>query len=136
MADRGMNPFVKAFWNFVRTLKPSRLIGSRPEFIGSDHLGNKYFEIKNDINRNSKTVRYFQSTSIDNWDDLPPEWNAWLRMRRQDPPTIEESMRNLQRIKKFQSQQKSSSETKIDPESTVFPKFDEYEQSPGSKYKP
>lgn len=47
MADRGMNPFVKAFWNFVRTLKPSRLIGSRPEFIGSDHLGNKYFEIKN-----------------------------------------------------------------------------------------
>ena len=107
------------------------------------------------INRNSKTVRYFQSTSIDNWDDLPPEWNgkyyfdlidfliyfqfpfnfkAWLRMRRQDPPTIEESMRNLQRIKKFQSQK--SSETKIDPESTVFPKFDEYEQSPGSKYKP
>lgn len=55
-------------------------------------------------------------------------------MRRQDPPTIEESMRNLQRIKKFQSQK--SSETKIDPESTVFPKFDEYEQSPGSKYKP
>ena len=65
---------------------------------------------------------------------FPFNFKAWLRMRRQDPPTIEESMRNLQRIKKFQSQK--SSETKIDPQSTVFPKFDEYEQSPGSKYKP
>lgn len=48
MSDRGLSPFVKAFVYFLRTLKPSRIIGTpRAQFIGSDHLGNKYFEIKN-----------------------------------------------------------------------------------------
>ncbi|OTF74278.1 hypothetical protein BLA29_001643 [Euroglyphus maynei] len=135
MSDRGMNPFIKAFFNFVRTLKPARIIGSRPQLIGVDHLGNRYFEIKNDINRNLKTVRYFESPNIDHWDELPPEWNAWLRMRRMDPPTIEESMRNLQRIEKFKSKS-SENQDHQQKGKTDFPKFDEYEQKPGSKYKP
>ncbi|KAH7641315.1 hypothetical protein DERF_001125 [Dermatophagoides farinae] len=142
MSDRGLSPFIKAFVYFVRTLKPSRIIGTpRAQFIGSDHLGNKYFEIKNDPNRNSKTIRYFKSVNIDDWDELPPEWNAWLRMRRLDPPTMEESMRNLQRIQKFKKSSEIISSKDIggrgghEPQ-TNFPKFHEYEQNPGSKYKP
>lgn len=66
---------------------------------------------------------------------------AWLRMRRLDPPTMEESMRNLQRIQKFKKSSEIISSKDIggrgghEPQ-TNFPKFHEYEQNPGSKYKP
>lgn len=56
---------------------------------------------------------------------------AWLRMRRLEPPSVEESMASLKRIenlkKKYGKEEITSSGN--------FPQFPEYEDIPGSKYK-
>lgn len=44
MTPRGMNPFVRAFVLFVRSLRPSVARTPRSDLVGTDHLGNKYFE--------------------------------------------------------------------------------------------
>lgn len=44
MAERGLNPFVKAFIYFARSLKPSFIRNPPAKLVGTDHLGNKYYE--------------------------------------------------------------------------------------------
>lgn len=53
MSQRGMNPWVKAFVNFIRSLNPVYYSGKtrKGKFIGKDHLGNEYFEIKEAIGK-------------------------------------------------------------------------------------
>lgn len=103
MAERGWNPFVKAFVYFVRSFKPSYW-RRREVLVGKDHLGNQYFEIKAGNSCFLKTVvfslflsngnisfflvkdpsrgirkptRSFVPPHPDDWDvPLPPEWNG------------------------------------------------------------
>lgn len=44
--ERGMNHFVRALVLFFRSLKPSVIRNPRSDIVGTDHLGNKYFEIQ------------------------------------------------------------------------------------------
>lgn len=46
MSQRGMNPWVKVFVNFFRSLNPVYYMGNarKGKFVGRDHLGNEYFE--------------------------------------------------------------------------------------------
>lgn len=48
-------------------------------YYGIGRLKLNFFFIFLDPNRNSKTIRYFKSVNIDDWDELPPEWNGNYR---------------------------------------------------------
>lgn len=45
MSERGMNHFLKALKYFVRSFKPAN-IRTNAVLVGTDHIGNKYFEVK------------------------------------------------------------------------------------------
>ncbi|XP_065203674.1 NADH dehydrogenase [ubiquinone] 1 alpha subcomplex assembly factor 2 [Planococcus citri] len=126
------NSFVKSF-----KVQPQRLLG---EFKGEDYLGNKYYELPPDPRGGrSRSSRWFESESGDLDQQLPPEWTAWLRRRREDAPTDEEIIRNLAtaRLKTRNASknvgsksEKSSSTRSAYPSS--FPDYgDEYEKFPG-----
>ncbi|KAM9138623.1 NADH dehydrogenase [ubiquinone] 1 alpha subcomplex assembly factor 2 isoform 2-T2 [Pangshura tecta] len=57
-------------WRFVRALR-LHLLGPEKQPMGSDQFGNKYYIIPKH-----------------------QTWAAWLRKRRQDPPTMEEILKN------------------------------------------
>lgn len=64
--------------------------------MGTDLFGNKYFEKAADpgVGRR-KASRYFQPPEKHAFDqEISPEWEAWLRGRRNDPPTAEELQHN------------------------------------------
>ncbi|XP_060546664.1 NADH dehydrogenase [ubiquinone] 1 alpha subcomplex assembly factor 2 isoform X2 [Pantherophis guttatus] len=56
---------------FLRLLK-QRFIGRGSEYVGIDHFGNKYYRIPQ-----HKT------------------WAAWMKKRRNNPPTLEECIQNM-----------------------------------------
>jgi len=73
------------------------LLSSSRKLIGSDQLGNKYYEYPK---AGGVIQRELESTS--NLDDyvpgqIPTEWEAWLRRKREEPPTQEEIDKNLKR---------------------------------------
>lgn len=61
---------------------------------------------------------------------------AWLRMQREEPPSEEEQMRNLERMAFLKEKKVPLPETPLLPkDESSFPKFPEYEEKPGTKYK-
>ncbi|VVC95180.1 unnamed protein product [Leptidea sinapis] len=83
-----------AFKNFIDSLKPRPIQGNK---IGKDYIGNKYYEIPADPSRGKRrTTRWYDpAKGLDFQDKIPSEWEAWLRMRRTEPPTEEEISKNL-----------------------------------------
>lgn len=104
-----------------------------------------------------RTARFFIPKDMNDWDkELPSEWHgksklwnvckihsflfykAWLRKRRDNPPTQEESQRNLDRIERFKPKEETSQTTESEVTKSKFSKFPiykEYEETPGAKYK-
>ncbi|KAK3925693.1 NADH dehydrogenase [ubiquinone] 1 alpha subcomplex assembly factor 2 [Frankliniella fusca] len=84
----------QAFQNFLNSFKPRQ---SKAELKGEDRLGNKYYEtIPTAISNRVKPHRYYlpYSGEEDFHQELPAEWEAWLRGRRKLPPTPEEIAKN------------------------------------------
>lgn len=86
------------------------------KFIGQDHLGNKYYEGKNDrpggkLRRFYKDSdkRYEGPVEVDLSKRIPPAWDSWLRHRRNDPPSLEEV---IQSDSYFEMQQSRAAEKK------------------------
>ncbi|UXI20355.1 rab-like protein 3 [Sarcoptes scabiei] len=130
MSDRGMNPFIKAFRNFLNSFKLRGAQTKPVMIVGTDLHGNKYFESK-DSNQ-AKPKRFYLPSHPDLWDKpIPAEWNAWLRFQRKDPPTKAESQQNQMKIENLKEQYSK----KIEMEGQKFPVYEEYEQTVGSKYK-
>lgn len=79
----------KMIWNnFISSLKPQF---ARRKLMGEDYYGTKYYEEDIRNSRRSKAPRYFVPVNKDNFEqELPAEWESWLRYRRKDPPTPEE----------------------------------------------
>ncbi|XP_055354168.1 NADH dehydrogenase [ubiquinone] 1 alpha subcomplex assembly factor 2-like [Paramacrobiotus metropolitanus] len=85
--------------NFVNSLRkaPPR------EFIGEDYLGNRYYEQPTPYSSNRKLARSLEPANRHKyhfehdarWEEIPPEWEAWLRNKRKDPPTAEEIQQNI-----------------------------------------
>jgi len=80
------------------------------KLIGADHMGNRYFEAERP-NNPRRFQRYFVNEKVKEMDILdaarvPPAWDAWLRFRRQEPPSedevqeSEEYFRNQQEMAK------------------------------------
>lgn len=133
------------FRNFINSLTPRRFQGNH---MGTDHFGNKYFEIPSGGNR-AKRSRYFEPSGEDKegkFDaELPAEWEAWLRGRRREPPTEEEVKANFQLMldkkkkaleieNKFKGTKKEQTTASIEEEMKSFPKYKEYEHIPGEKH--
>lgn len=129
------------FKNFFKSLLPRKFSG---ELRGSDHMGNKYYEISS-LNRN-KASRYFTpiggEAGFDN--EIPAEWEAWLRGRRSQPPTETEVLSNyrlmLEKKKnaaEIDTKFKGVTEENLLPPDMKgmrsFPKYNDYEVMPGKK---
>jgi len=63
--------------------------------VGKDNLGNKYFESKKDEASGRRYKRWYEPFNKEKFDqEVPVEWEAWLRYRRNVPPTEEEIHKN------------------------------------------
>ncbi|CAG8436923.1 12371_t:CDS:2 [Funneliformis mosseae] len=62
-------------------------------YVGSDNIGNEYYESTRQINGRTKRMVELKVKKdlIDySGDEVPVQWESWLRHTRYDPPTIEE----------------------------------------------
>ncbi|XP_060788283.1 NADH dehydrogenase [ubiquinone] 1 alpha subcomplex assembly factor 2 [Neoarius graeffei] len=78
-----------------------RTFGVMKEHVGTDHLGNKYYYIPEQKTWTGRVVRARRFVEASNPTEfeylegsIPSEWDAWIRGRRKDPPTVEELLKN------------------------------------------
>lgn len=118
----------------------------KPKLIGKDYYGTKYFEIPPGSVRNTPS-RYFEPVNENAFDqEVPAEWEAWLRHRRKEPPTQQELEANykLQLTKKENAAKIAAQHSKDKPDDAVqpakskgslsFPIYEEYKKN-GTDYK-
>ncbi|XP_072353080.1 NADH dehydrogenase [ubiquinone] 1 alpha subcomplex assembly factor 2 isoform X2 [Scyliorhinus torazame] len=86
--------------NQVRALL-QRMFGLVKHHMGTDQFGNKYYYIPQQRNWTGQTIRSRRIIEAFNPKEfeyesgnIPSEWEAWIRGRRKDPPTMEEILRN------------------------------------------
>ncbi|KAL3271100.1 hypothetical protein HHI36_021596 [Cryptolaemus montrouzieri] len=123
-----------AFQNFVNSLKPRKLSGT---LKGKDYFGNKYYEIISDTGRQRNSRWYDPPVKDDIAQEIPPEWEAWLRGRRREPPSEQEILKNLEimRMKKKNAiavEAKAGKKTPMQKGMETFPEYVEYERVPGA----
>ncbi|OAD52043.1 Mimitin, mitochondrial [Eufriesea mexicana] len=112
------------------------------EFIGEDYNGTKYYEIQNKNSSRRNPSRYFQPVNKnDHTQEIPVEWEAWLRHRRKYPPSAEEIQKNYELkmlTKQNAAQIKATFEDSESKESKLhiekdgyrsFPIYDEYKNN-------
>ncbi|XP_053975698.1 NADH dehydrogenase [ubiquinone] 1 alpha subcomplex assembly factor 2 [Hylaeus volcanicus] len=93
MAKRERGVMQLIWKSFVSSLRPAM----RHKLIGEDYCGTKYYEIPVPTNSTKKVYRYFVPVNKDDFDqELPTEWESWLRYRRRDPPSKEEIETNYE----------------------------------------
>ncbi|XP_057299630.1 NADH dehydrogenase [ubiquinone] 1 alpha subcomplex assembly factor 2-like isoform X2 [Hydractinia symbiolongicarpus] len=66
------------------------ILSSSKKLIGTDHLGNKYFE---EVRASGKIQRSIQNdTKHEDYSagHIPLQWEAWIRGKRKDAPTLQE----------------------------------------------
>uniref|UniRef100_A0A7M4FJ95 NADH:ubiquinone oxidoreductase complex assembly factor 2 n=1 Tax=Crocodylus porosus TaxID=8502 RepID=A0A7M4FJ95_CROPO len=85
---------------FLRTLRLG-LLGPGREYVGADSLGNKYYRVPEHRTWAGQTIPERRGLDAVNLEPsqyevgtVPAEWEAWLRKKRKDPPTIEEILKN------------------------------------------
>ncbi|XP_070563786.1 NADH dehydrogenase [ubiquinone] 1 alpha subcomplex assembly factor 2-like [Ptychodera flava] len=80
--------------NFARSLL--RSFRSAKKLVGTDHLGNKYYEVPERTTAfggHRRGRRFIESKfTHDEYKPgmVPIEWEAWIRWKRKEPPTAEE----------------------------------------------
>lgn len=121
--------------NFLNSFKPRQLQGT---LIGTDYFGNKYYEIPaNPSSGKNRASRWFLPPEKDEFmQEMPAEWESWLRGRRGNPPTQEEVMKNLaiMQMKKMNAIERDKQAGQVTPVETgfeSFPKYPDYEIIPG-----
>ncbi|XP_075382890.1 NADH dehydrogenase [ubiquinone] 1 alpha subcomplex assembly factor 2 isoform X2 [Mycteria americana] len=82
-------------WQALRALR-LRLFGPAKELVGTDQFGNKYYRVPEHEARAGQIVperRFVEAINRQAYQyemgDFPTEWEAWIRKKRKDPPTIE-----------------------------------------------
>jgi len=114
--------------------------------MGTDVLGNKYYEIPPDPSRGKRRAsRWFEPVIKENFEqDLPAEWQSWLRGRRETPPTVEEIAENTrimlmkkENAAKLEAEKKPSKSLEIEAPKKGFDSYpnygDDYEFHPGEE---
>lgn len=96
MARRERGLFRQIFNEFVASLTPNF---ARRKLMGEDYFGTKYFEIPPRKGSLKKAARSFEPVNKNDFSqEIPAEWEAWLRNRRREPPTKEELEKNYEII--------------------------------------
>ncbi|XP_029640994.2 NADH dehydrogenase [ubiquinone] 1 alpha subcomplex assembly factor 2 isoform X1 [Octopus sinensis] len=121
-------------------------VRQQKRIIGNDYFGNVYYEKEANPSRNLKGARWVERADGDQMTppDMPVEWEAWIRGKRQNPPTEEEIQRNyakmmktIHRAKELEQKYASASpkfEENVLPRTRrEFPEYPEYEIIPGEK---
>ncbi|XP_054034481.1 NADH dehydrogenase [ubiquinone] 1 alpha subcomplex assembly factor 2 [Dryobates pubescens] len=87
-------------WQVLRTLR-LRLFGPVKELVGTDQFGNNYYRVPKHETRAGQIIperRFVEAINREAYQyqmgDFPMEWEAWIRKKRNDPPTIEEILKN------------------------------------------
>ncbi|NXY70714.1 NDUF2 factor, partial [Glareola pratincola] len=87
-------------WQALRALW-LRLLGPEKELVGTDQFGNKYYRVPKHETRAGQIIperRFVEAINRQAYQyemgDFPTEWEAWIRKKRNDPPTIEEILKN------------------------------------------
>nr|CAI5820793.1 unnamed protein product [Callosobruchus analis]CAI5825632.1 unnamed protein product [Callosobruchus analis] len=79
-APRPRSIWMMIIKNFVNSLTPRQLKGTH---MGTDYFGNKYYEIAANASLGRRRERWFDPPVKDDFmQELPAEWEAWLRGRR------------------------------------------------------
>ncbi|XP_077571498.1 NADH dehydrogenase [ubiquinone] 1 alpha subcomplex assembly factor 2-like [Stigmatopora nigra] len=78
-----------------------RTFGVVREHVGTDHLGNKYYNVPEQKTWTGRVLRAKRLVEASNPTEyeymegsIPVEWDAWIRGRRKEPPSIEELAKN------------------------------------------
>merc|ERR1711862_600720 len=84
-----------------------RQLDQEVKVIGNDIFGNRYYEIPADPSRGKRRGRRWFThessnhqdprihTNVDGFDnEIPSEWDSWLRFRRDDPPTAKQVLQS------------------------------------------
>ncbi|KAG8456584.1 hypothetical protein GDO86_002385 [Hymenochirus boettgeri] len=78
-----------------------RTVGAVRQHVGTDQFGNKYYFIPQQktwtgqVTRERRIVEPVNKKEYEyQLGDIPTEWEAWIRGRRKNPPTIEEILGN------------------------------------------
>lgn len=144
--ERGV---LKLLWNsFVSSLKPRF---ARRKFMGEDYYGTKYYEEEIRYSSRKRPPRYFVPINKEDFEqELPAEWESWLRYRRKEPPTQEEieasyrlaatKKKNAAALEEKYSKSEDAKELPVPSTSQSvtpgnFPVYEEYKNF-GSNYKP
>lgn len=91
MSGKQRGIFRMIFRDFIKSITPTF---TRRKLMGEDYFGTKYYEVPiSSTSRHRRPSRYF--VPINDFDqELPAEWESWLRHRRKEPPTPEEIEEN------------------------------------------
>lgn len=139
----------KILWNsFISSFKPRF---ARRKLIGEDYYGTKYYEEEIRYSSRKRPPRYFVPVNKEDFEqELPAEWESWLRYRRKEPPTQEEietsyqlavtKKENAAALKEKYSKSEDVKELPVPSSSRPvtsgnFPIYEEYKDF-GSSYKP
>ncbi|XP_060927800.1 NADH dehydrogenase [ubiquinone] 1 alpha subcomplex assembly factor 2 [Limanda limanda] len=78
-----------------------RTFGIAREHVGTDHLGNRYYFVPEQKTWTGRLVRAKRMVEAANPTEyeyiegsIPMEWDAWIRGRRKEPPSVEELVKN------------------------------------------
>lgn len=130
MSGKQRGLFQMIFRDFLASITPTF---TRRKLVGEDFFGTKYYEIpRSSTSRFKKPARYFQP--VNDFDqEIPPEWEAWLRHRRKEPPTLEEIETNYKMVvnKKLKAAEKEAALKKSEVSNiklghSSFPVHEEY----------
>ncbi|CAG0892979.1 unnamed protein product [Cyprideis torosa] len=139
--SRGL--FRAIYNNFMKSIR----IGLGPQkenAVGVDDFGNKFYEIPADPSRGKRRPKrwFVPSTPKDLYAEIDPEWESWLRLRRDLPPTPEEIAQNIAvaQMKKINARRLAEERGELAPALTLetedkkpaFPVLEDYEIVPGA----
>lgn len=147
--------FRTIIFHFFNSIKPKQITKKGTQ-VGTDHYGTIYYEAPiSEHTGKTRPSRYYATTKErdDFEQEIPPEWMAWLRFRRKEPPTEEEVLRNYnamlqvkanvakleeERLKEKQEALGSPGAVAVaKPEEretyNTFPVFKDYENYPGEQ---
>jgi len=158
-------PWANIFRGFINSLKGEKAPKQGSVQVGSDPFGNRYFEIPADPRRGKRQpIRWYDAPETNKKDvigrdtfagfdaTIPAEWDSWLRMRRDEPPSPEQVMNSLALAdlkKRNAAQLDEKNREKLlamgrevpgevkpqEGEKPFWPKRDEYEVMPGEPVK-
>ena len=81
-----------AWWNGA-TIGTLFTIAKRGRFVGTDEIGNKYYEAKDNSSYDGRKRRWVIFSGYAEASKVPAEWHGWLHYTFDEPPTVQPPLR-------------------------------------------